>query len=280
LFNEFGPSRVLDTPISEEAIVGAAVGAAATGLRPIAEIMFMDFITVAMDEIVNQAAKMRYMFGGKITLPLVIRCAAGAGIQAAAQHSQSLEAWFTHIPGLKVVYPSTPNDAIGLYLSAIRDDNPVIVVENKSLYAVKGYVDDEYKPIALGVADVKRAGDDVTIVATGSCVEKALLAAQDLEKEDISCEVIDPRTLYPFDKACLFSSIEKTNRLVLVTEENKRGAFTADIAALVAEEAFDNLDAPIIRVGAINTPVPFSKVLENYYLPSIEDIKKAVRSIV
>jgi len=280
LFKEFGSSRVMDTPITETAIIGAAVGAAATGLRPIAEIMFMDFMGIAMDEIVNQAAKMRYMFGGKITLPLVIRCAAGAGIQAAGQHSQSLEAWFTHVPGLKVVYPSTPKDAIGLYLSAIRDDNPVIVVENKSLYAVNGEVEDEFKPIPLGHAEVKREGDDVTIFATGACVSKAMMAANELEKENINCEIIDPRTLFPFDKETLFKSIEKTNKVILATEENKRGAFSAEVSALIAEEAFDYLDAPIVRIGAINTPVPFSKVLEEYYLPSVEDIKKAVKSVM
>ncbi|MDY6821483.1 MAG: alpha-ketoacid dehydrogenase subunit beta [Deferribacterota bacterium] len=278
LFKEFGPSRVMDTPISEEAIAGAAVGAAATGLRPIAEIMFMDFITVAMDEIVNQAAKMRYMFGGKITLPLIIRCAAGAGIQGAAQHSQSLEAWLVHTPGLKVAYPSTPNDAIGLYLSAIRDDNPTIVIENKMLYASKGMVDEEFSPIPFGKADIKKEGSDVTVIATGVCVLKALECANKLEGEGISCEVIDPRTLFPFDKETIFNSIKKTNRVVIVTEENRRGAFSAEISALIAEEAFDNLDAPIVRIGSINTPVPFSKVLEDYYLPSTSDIEKGIKS--
>jgi len=280
LLEEFGPNRVIDTPISEEAIAGTAVGVAATGLRPIAEIMFMDFIGLAIDPIINQAAKMKYMFGGKITLPIVFRCAAGAGIQAAGQHSQSLESWFTHTPGIKVVYPSTPQDAIGLYLSAIRDDNPVLVIEHKLLYAVKGEVEDEFNAIPLGIADIKKEGDDVTLVATGAMVYKALRVAEELEKENISVEVYDPRTLFPFDKDRLFESITKTNKVVIVTEENKRGAFSAEIAALIAEEAFDYLDAPIVRLGAINTPVPFSKVLEEYYLPGTEDIKKAIKSVL
>lgn len=200
LIDEFGEDRVRDTPISETAITGVSIGAAATGMRPVAELMFMDFVTVAMDQLVNQAAKMRYMFGGKITIPMVLRMPAGAGIQAAAQHSQSLEAWFTHVPGLKVVYPSTPKDALGLMISAIRDDNPVVFVEHKVLYSMKGDVPDINEPIPLGVADIKREGSDVTVVATGLMVHKALKAAEILSKEGIEVEVIDPRTLFPLDK--------------------------------------------------------------------------------
>lgn len=200
LIDEFGEDRVRDTPISETAITGVSIGAAATGMRPVAELMFMDFVTVAMDQLVNQAAKMRYMFGGKITIPMVLRMPAGAGIQAAAQHSQSLEAWFTHVPGLKVVYPSTPKDALGLMISAIRDDNPVVFVEHKVLYSMKGDVPDNNEPIPLGVADTKREGSDVTVVATGLMVHKALKAAEILSKEGIEAEVIDPRTLFPLDK--------------------------------------------------------------------------------
>jgi Pyruvate/2-oxoglutarate dehydrogenase complex, dehydrogenase (E1) component, eukaryotic type, beta subunit len=248
MFDEFGPERVRDTPISEGVIIGCAVGAAATGTRPIAELMFIDFVTVGADQLVNQAAKMRYMVGGKISLPMVVRLPLGAGTRAAAQHSQSLEAWLAHIPGLKVVYPSSPNDAYGLMLKAIEDDNPVVFLEHKLLYGVKGDVDENSKPIEFGKADIKREGKDVTIVATGRMVYEALNAAEELSKKGIEAEVFDPRTLFPFDKETLFNSIEKTNKLIIVTEENKRGSFAGEISAMVAEECFDNLDAPIIRV--------------------------------
>ncbi|HAA63767.1 MAG TPA: alpha-ketoacid dehydrogenase subunit beta [Thermoanaerobacter sp.] len=279
LIDEFGEDRVRDTPISETAITGVSIGAAATGMRPVAELMFMDFVTVAMDQLVNQAAKMRYMFGGKITIPMVLRMPAGAGIQAAAQHSQSLEAWFTHVPGLKVVYPSTPKDALGLMISAIRDDNPVVFVEHKVLYSMKGDVPDNNEPIPLGVADTKREGSDVTVVATGLMVHKALKAAEILSKEGIEAEVIDPRTLFPLDKEKIFNSLKKTHKVVIVTEEVKRGSWGGELAAMIAEEMFDYLDAQIVRIGALNTPIPFTTVLENVVIPNEEDIIKAVKSI-
>ena len=280
LIDEFGEERVRDTPITEEAIAGAAVGAAAAGSRPIAEIMFIDFITVAMDQIVNQAAKMRYMFGGKIKLPITFRTMAGAGISAAAQHSQSLEAWFTHVPGLKVVFPATPKDALGLIISSIRDDNPVLFIEHKLLYAAEGEVPDENEPIPLGVADVKRPGKDVTVVATGFMVHKALQAANQLVKDGIEVEVVDPRTLFPLDKETIYNSIKKTHKVVIVTEEVKRGAWSSELAANISEDCFDTLKAPIKRIGALNTPIPFSPPLEKYVIPNEVDIINAVKSIV
>jgi len=280
LIDEFGKERVRNTPISEEAIAGAAVGAAAAGSRPVAEIMFIDFSTVAMDQIVNQAAKMRYMFGGRITLPITFRTMLGAGIQAAAQHSQSLEAWFVHVPGLKVVYPSTPKDALGLTMSAIRDDNPVIILEHKLLYAMEGEVPDENEPIPLGVADIKREGKDVTIVATGMMVHKALHAANQLAEEGIEAEVIDPRSLFPLDKDTIYNSVRKTHKVVMLSEEVKRGAWTAELSSLIAEEMFDYLDAPIMRIGALNAPVPFAKNLENYMIPNEADIIKTVKAVL
>jgi len=279
LFDEFGEERIRDTPISEGAIIGCAVGSAATGLKPVAELMFVDFLTVGMDQLVNQAAKMRYMFGGKITLPMVVRLPGGAGFQAAAQHSQSLEAWLVHIPGLKCVYPSTPQDAYGLMLTAIEDDNPVMFFEHKMLYGLEGEVKD-LKPIPFGLADIKKEGDFVTVIATAKMVHVALTAAEELSKEGIEIEIIDPRTLYPLDKETIFNSIKKTNKVIIVTEENKRGGFGGELSALVGEECFDDLDAPVIRIGCLNSPVPFSACLENYYLPSSEDIIKAVKSLV
>lgn len=273
---EFGEKRVRDTPISEGAIVGSAVGAAATGLRPIAELMFIDFLTVGMDQLVNQAAKMRYMFGGKIALPMVLRLPAGAGVNAAAQHSQSLEAWVAHVPGLKTVYPSTPQDAHGLMLSAIDDDNPVVFVEHKGLYATKGEVAC-LDPIPLGKGDIKRAGGDVTVIATGRMVHEALKAAEALSKEGTELEVIDPRSLFPFDKEIIGKSLEKTHKAVIITEENKRGGYGGEISALIGETFFDLLDAPVARIGALNTPVPFTTVLEQYYLPNAADIIAAVK---
>lgn len=274
---EFGEKRIRDTPISEGAIIGAAVGSAATGLRPIAELMFCDFLTVGMDQLVNQAAKMRYMFGGKISLPMVVRMPCGAGVSAAAQHSQSLEAWVTHIPGLKVVYPSTPQDALGLMLSAIDDDNPVMYVEHKAMYSLKGEVT-SFDPIPLGKGDIKRSGEDVTIIATGKMVHEALSAAKTLEADGISAEVLDPRSLYPLDKDLIAQSLGKTHRAVIVTEENRRGGYGGEISAIIAEEMFDLLDSPVIRIGALDTPVPFAPVLEQAYLPNAQDIVKAVRT--
>ena len=276
MFNEFGDKRVRDTPISEGAIIGAAVGSAATGLRPIAELMFCDFLTVGMDQLVNQAAKMRYMFGGKISMPMVVRLPGGAGVSAAAQHSQSLEAWVTHVPGLKVVYPSTPQDALGLMLSAIDDDNPVMYVEHKAMYTLKGEVN-SFDPIPLGKGDIKHAGDDVTVIATGKIVHEALAAAKALGDEGISVEVLDPRSLYPLDKDLIAQSLSKTHKAVIVTEENRRGGYGGEISAIIAEEMFDYLDAPVIRLGALDTPVPFAPVLEQAYLPNAQDIIKAVR---
>ncbi|MDR1932310.1 MAG: alpha-ketoacid dehydrogenase subunit beta [Spirochaetales bacterium] len=278
MFAEFGAERVRDTPISEGAIIGAAVGSAATGLKPLAELMFIDFLTVGMDQLVNQAAKMRYMFGGKISLPMVVRLPAGAGVGAAAQHSQSLESWLTHVPGLKVVYPSTPQDALGLMLSSIDDDNPVMYVEHKAMYAMKGEVA-SMDPIPLGKGDIKRAGKDVTIIATGKMVHEALSAAAALAGEGIEAEVLDPRTLFPLDKELIAQSIEKTHKVLIVTEECKRGAYSGEIAAIIAEDYFDLLDAPIARIGALNSPVPFSPGLEQYYLPNAKDISAAVKKI-
>jgi len=279
LFNEFGDKRVRDTPISEGAIVGCAIGAAATGLRPIAELMMGDFVTVGMDMLCNQAAKLRYMSGGKITLPMVVRLPGGGGISAAAQHSQSLEAWLTHMPGLKVVYPSTPADAAGLMLTSIDDDNPVIFMEHKVLYGLKGEVPDEIKPIPLGVADIKKEGKDITIIATGKMVHEALKAAQQLSKEGIEAEVVDPRTLVPLDKETIFNSVKKTSKVLVVTEENKRGGYGGEISAMIGEEIFDYLDAPVVRIGALNTPIAFSPGLESYILPNFKDIVNGVKKL-
>jgi len=279
LIKQFGEDRVRDTPISEGAIIGTAVGAAATGLKPIAELMFIDFVTVGMDQLVNQAAKMRYMFGGKIALPMVVRLPAGAGISAAAQHSQSLEAWLTHVPGLKVVYPSTPQDAFGLMLSAIDDDNPVMFVEHKALYSYADEVDLNAKPIPLGKADIKRTGKDLTIIATGKMVHEALAAAKTLEAEGMDIEVLDPRSLYPLDKKAIMDSVKKTNRVLIVTEEVKRGGYGGELSAMIAEEAFESLDAPIVRIGALNTPIPFSPSLEEFVIPNALDIVNAIRKM-
>ncbi|RMC91925.1 alpha-ketoacid dehydrogenase subunit beta [Clostridium autoethanogenum] len=280
MYDEFGEMRVRDTPISEGAIIGCAIGSAATGLRPIAELMFMDFMTVGMDMLVNQAAKLRYMFGGKINLPMVVRVPCGAGFQGAAQHSQCLESWVTHIPGLKVVYPTTAEDAYGLMLTSIDDNNPVIFIEHKGLYTKKGDVDESLAPIPFGVADVKKEGKDVTIVATGRMVDEALSASEKLSKESIDAEVIDPRTLFPFDKNTIFNSVRKTNRAVVVTEEAKRGGFGGEISALISEEMFDYLDAPVVRIGNYNVPIPFSPKLESYVLPSSDRITAAVKKIL
>jgi len=282
LFAKYGPERVRDTPISETAIMGSAIGAAATGMRPVPEIMFCDFLGVPMDEMLNQLTKMRYMFGGKAKLPVTIRTLCGAGISAAAQHSQCLEALFMHIPGIKIVVPSTPYDCKGLLKSAVRDDNPVLFFEHKGLIfgGPKSKIPEEEYTIPLGKADIKREGRDVTVVATMLMVHRALAAAAKLQEKGISIEVIDPRTLVPLDKQAILKSVKKTSRLVIMTEECKTGSSAAEISAIVAEEAFDLLDAPIKRVCAPDTPVPFSPVLEKFYMPKEEDLIKAVTEIM
>ncbi|MCP4750548.1 MAG: alpha-ketoacid dehydrogenase subunit beta [Proteobacteria bacterium] len=277
---QFGKKRVRDTPISESAVIGAAVGAAATGLRPVAELMFVDFIGVALDQLFNQAAKMKYMFGGKAKVPLVMRTCCGAGMGAAAQHSQSLEALFMHIPGIKVLMPSTPYDAKGLLISAIRDDNPVVFLEHKMLYFSDGEVPDEAYTIPIGQADVKREGNDVTIVATGQMVGFALNAATKLSEEGIDAEIVDPRSLSPLDEETILESVRKTHRLVVVTEEVQFAGSGAEIAAMVAEKAFDHLDAPVTRLGAPFCPIPFSSKLEREFIPSEEKIIQTVKSIM
>jgi 2-oxoisovalerate dehydrogenase E1 component len=280
LREKFGEDRVRDTPISEATFVGAGVGAAIAGLRPVVEIQIWDFIAMTMDQVVNQAAKFRFMLGGRPTVPLVIRGPQGGGIRLAAQHSQSLEAWFAHVPGLVVVAPSTPYDAKGLLISAIRDDNPVIFLEHKVLYAIRGPVPDAAYAIPLGRADVKRVGSDVTVVATQVMVGRALAAAVDLDKEGVSVEVIDPRTLVPLDEGMILTSVAKTHRLVIAHEAVKRGGFGAEIAALVAEKAMDELDAPIARVGARGVPMPYNDALERATIPSVDDIVAAVRHVL
>ncbi|MEM4033583.1 MAG: alpha-ketoacid dehydrogenase subunit beta, partial [Sulfolobales archaeon] len=280
LLQKFGPDRVIDTPISEAGFIGAAVGAAAAGLRPVVELMFVDFFGVCMDQIYNQAAKMRYMFGGKIKIPVTIRTTIGGGLSAAAQHSQVLYSIFAHVPGLKVVVPSTPYDAKGLLITAIRDDNPKIFFEHKLLYGVRGPVPKEPYTIPFGVADVKMEGSDVTVVAVAYMVHEALKAANELKKEGISVEVIDPRTLVPFDKEAVIKSVKKTGRLVVVDEDYDRCGFASWVAAIVADECFGYLDAPIKRVTTPTVPIPFSPVLEKEILPNAEKIIKAVKEVV
>ena len=280
LAEEFGEERVRDTPISESAIIGTGVGAAITGMRPVAEIMFGDLTALAMDQIANQAAKIRYMFGGQAKCPLVIRTPFGAGVNIASHHSQSLEAWFMHVPGLYVAVPSTPYDAKGLLKSAIRGNNPVVFCEHKLLYPVEGEVPEEEYTVPFGVADIKREGDDATIVATLYMMHKALEAAKTLEKEGISVEIVDPRTLTPLDKQAIIGSVKKTGRLVIVTEDCKTAGVSAEIAAIVAEEAIDYLDAPIKRVAEPDTPIPFSPTLEQYVIPDEKAIVKAVKEVV
>ncbi len=275
LVEEFGRERVIDSPISEAGITGIGVGAAMTGMRPVVDIMFGDFITLAMDQIVNQAAKVHYMSGGKLRVPLVIRTTMGATRRSAAQHSQSLYAWLAHVPGLKVVLPATPADAKGLLKSAIRDDNPVVFFEDKMMYQLKGPVPDGEYTIPLGVADVKRTGTDVTIVATSSMVHVALEAAGRLDGTGISAEVVDPRTLLPLDAETLIASAQKTGRVIVVDEGYQQYGVTAEIASVIAEGAFDSLDAPVARMGAMNVPVPFSPVLEDQTVPTAEAVARA-----
>jgi len=280
LIDEFGPERVRDTPITESAIVGTSVGAAACGLRPVAEIMYIDFIGVALDQLYNQAAKMRYMFGGKITIPLVLRSACGAGRGSAAQHSQSLESWFMHVPGLKVVMPSTPADAKGLLISSIRDDNPVVFLEHKLLYNTKGEVPEGEYTIPLGKGDIKKSGEDVTVVATSRMVTYALNAAEKLAQDGIDVEVVDPRTLSPLDEEIILTSVKKTHRLVIVHEEVKFAGSGAEIAAMVAEKGIEYLDGPILRVAAPFSPVPFAPSLEAEFIPSEAKIIEAVKTVL
>jgi len=280
LAQEFGDERVRDTPISESAIIGTAVGAAMTGMRPVAEIMFGDLTALAMDQIANQAAKIRYMFGGQTKCPLVIRTPFGAGVNIASHHSQSLEAWFMHVPGLYVAVPSTPYDAKGLLKTAIRGSNPVFFCEHKLLYPIEGEVPEEEYTIPFGKAEVKRQGADVTVVATMYMVHKALNAAKQLEKEGLSVEVVDPRTLTPLDTRAITASVKKTGRIVIVSEDCKTAGVSAEIAAVVAEEALDYLDAPVKRVAEPDTPIPFSPPLEQYVIPDEKAIIKAVKEVV
>jgi pyruvate dehydrogenase E1 component beta subunit len=280
LLERFGEDRVIDMPISESGFVGAAVGAALLGTRPVVDLMYADFLPLVMDHIVNHAAKLRYMFGGKAKVPMVVRTFFGAGTTSGCSHSQSLEAWVMHCPGLKVVMPSTPADAKGLLKTAIRDDDPVIFFEHRLLYAMKGAVPDGEYSIPLGQAEVKRAGSDVTVVATAMMVHKALRAATELSKEGIEIEVLDPRSLLPLDCEALIDSVKKTGRLLVVHEACKTGGVGGEIAAIVAKEAFGYLDAPIERIGAPDIPVPFSAPLENHYIPQAEDIVATVRKMV
>jgi len=281
LVDEFGEERVRNTPISEAGFTGAAVGAALTGLRPIVEIMYVDWITIALEQIANVATKIRYVSGGAYKkVPIVIRSPQGAGTRSAACHSQSLEAWFIHIPGLKVVLPSTPYDAKGLLKTAIRDDDPVIFLEHKLLYKLKGPVPEEEYLIPFGKADVKREGSDVTILTYSYMVHKSLNAAKELSKEGIDVEVVDLRTLIPLDKKTMIESVKKTGRVITVEEGTKTGGVGAELAAIIIEEAFDYLDAPIKRVAAKEVPIPYSPVLEDYVVPNENDIINAVKSIV
>jgi pyruvate dehydrogenase E1 component beta subunit len=278
LLQTFGERRVKDTPISESAIVGLALGAAMKGLRPVVEVMFADFLPVCMDQIVNQIAKTRFMFGGQFTAPLVIRAPGGAGLNAGPQHSQSLEAWFAHVPGLKVVMPATPADAKGLLKSAIRDDDPVLFLEHKALYAMSGQIPEEEYLVPLGKADIRRAGKDVTIVTASRMVQQALDAAETLAGQGTDAEVIDLRSLTPLDKEAIFNSVEKTSRLVIAHEAVKAFGIGAEIAAMVSEEMIDVLDAPVVRVGAPFSPVPFSQ--EGDYLPNASDVVRAVEKVM
>jgi acetoin:2,6-dichlorophenolindophenol oxidoreductase subunit beta len=277
---EFGPKRVRNTPISEIAIVGTGIGAAMQGMRPVVEIMYQDFLTLSMEQLVNQAAKHRTMSGGQLKVPLTIRTQGGAGWSPGAQHAQQLESWFVHVPGLKVVFPSTPEDVRGLLWSSIYDDNPVIFFEHRLLYPLKGTVPDEIEPIELGKARIMRPGLDVTVIAIGRMVPEALQAADDAEQEGISVEVIDPRTLLPLDEETIFASVRKTTRCVTAHEAVTRGGFGAELAAVVQQGAFDYLDAPIERVGAKFAPLAFAPAMEQWVVPHAADIFEAVKRTV
>jgi pyruvate dehydrogenase E1 component beta subunit len=280
LLDEFGPDRIRNTPISEMAIVGTGIGAAIAGMRPIVEIMYEDFLTLSLEQIVNQAAKHRYMSGGQITVPLTIRTQGGAGWSPGAQHAQQLEAWLVHIPGLKVVYPSTPTDVRGLLWSAIYDDNPIVFFEHRLLYPIKEQVPDELEPIPLGKARVIREGSDVTVIAIGPLVHRAVAAAKQAEEDGISVEIVDPRTLQPLDEETLVASVKKTNRAVVAHEAVTRMGFGAEVTAILQEQAFDWLDAPIERVGAKFTPLPFAPVMEQFVVPQPDDVLAAIRRTV
>jgi pyruvate dehydrogenase E1 component beta subunit len=279
LVQEFGTDRVIDSPISEAGITGITVGAAMTGMRPVVDIMFGDFVTLTMDQMVNQAAKIHYMSGGKLKVPMVMRTTLGATRRSAAQHSQSLHAWFSHIPGIKVVLPSTPYDAKGLLKSAIRDDNPVVFFEDKMMYQLKGFVPEEDYTIPLGVADTKRAGKDISLVATSSMVQVSLRAAEILERDGISAEVIDVRTTVPLDKQTLIDSAQKTSRVIVIDEGYQSYGVTAEIASVIAESAFYYLDAPVKRMGAMDVPVPFSPVLEDQTVPTPEALAELAKTL-
>jgi len=277
---EFGPARVRNAPISEMAIVGAGMGAAIMGMRPIVEVMYEDFLTLAMEQLVNQAAKHRYMSGGQVKVPLTVRTQGGAGWSPGAQHAQQVEAWFCHVPGLKVVFPSTAADVRGLLWSAIYDDNPVVFFEHRTLYPLKEDVPEELEPIPLGRARIHREGDDVTVVATGRLVHESLRAAEEAQSEGVSVEVLDPRTLQPLDEAAIVASVQKTNRCVVAHEAVTRFGFGAEVVAVVQEQAFDWLDAPVERVGAKFTPVPFAPPMEQHVVPQAEDVLSAIRRTV
>ncbi len=279
LVEEFGPERIIDSPISEPGITGMGVGAAMTGMHPVVDIMFGDFLGLAMDQIVNQAAKVHYMSGGKLKAPLVIRTTLGATRRSAAQHSQSLHAWVSHVPGLKVVLPSTPYDAKGLLKTAIRDDNPVVYFEDKMMYQLKGPVPEEEYLIPFGVADIKREGADITIIATSSMVQVALAAADTLQQIGISAEVVDPRTTFPLDKDALIASAKKTSRAIVMDEGYERYGVTAEIASIIADGAFYYLDAPVKRLGAMDVPVPFSPVLEDQTVPTADAVTELAKTL-
>jgi acetoin:2,6-dichlorophenolindophenol oxidoreductase subunit beta len=276
MLDEFGPERVRNTPISEAAIVGTGIGAAMQGMRPVVEIMYEDFLTLSAEQVINQAAKHRYMSGGQLKVPLTIRTQGGAGWSPGAQHAQQLEAWFVHIPGLKVVFASTPTDVRGLLYSSIYEDNPVIFFEHRTLYGIKEEVPEELEPIPLGEARVQREGGDVTVVATGRLVHEALAAADQAEEQGISVEVVDPRTLQPLDEGAIVDSVKKTNRCVVAHEAVSRMGFGAEVVSVVQYQAFDWLDAPIERVGAKFTPLPFAPVMEEWVVPHAEDVLQAV----
>jgi acetoin:2,6-dichlorophenolindophenol oxidoreductase subunit beta len=280
MLDEFGPDRVRNTPISEMAIVGAGIGAAVAGMRPIVEVMYQDFMTLAMEQLVQQAAKHRYMSGGQIKVPLTIRTQGGAGWSPGAQHAQQVEAWFLHVPGLKVVFPSTPEDVRGLLWTSIYDDNPVVFFEHRTLYGLKADVPEQLDGIELGKARVHREGEDVTVIATGRLVHEALAAAKEAEEAGISVEVVDPRTLLPLDEEALVASVKKTNRCVVAHEAVTRMGFGAEVAALVQHQAFDYLDAPVERVGSKFAPIPFAPVMEEYVVPHAEDVLAAVKRTV
>jgi acetoin:2,6-dichlorophenolindophenol oxidoreductase subunit beta len=280
LLDEFGPERVRNTPISEAGIVGAGIGAAMQGMRPVVEIMYEDFLTLSAEQIVNQAAKHRYMSGGQLKVPLTIRTQGGAGWSPGAQHAQQLEAWFVHIPGLKVVFAATPTDVRGLLYSAIYEDNPVIFFEHRTLYGLKEEMPDELEPIPLGQARVLREGEDVTVIATGRLVHEAIGAAQQLEDDGVSVEVVDPRTLQPLDEETIVASVKKTNRCVVAHEAVTRMGFGAEVAAVVQHQAFDWLDAPVERVGAKFAPIPFAPVMEEFVVPHAGDVVEAVKRTV